>query len=817
MKTANRMDEVNCMECSPWDLVLCDVCLGEGISGVEVMIHLRRAYGLGVSIIMVSSNEETTLVEKCILEGADSYMLKPVRTEMLITARSFVLRRQRQAVAAKDLIQSPRHQLDGCTIHQTPDVKGRSSPQRDSLQHCTASLSLDALLWHSKRKALRHTTLDPEAVEAAVTSLLDTPNMSFRSHRSTASSTVAVVQSWHERMKRLNRSNCVLDLADTADNLGNCHGAEIVHTSDEVSPTASEASPAASLVTTPANEESHVAIMANQASVEVPPSPIMRRSTANGVEHVKIDDSPACVISSQDVCLGDSQDYALCRLCEGRVQRACLTAHATYCAAQHKERQDGHLAIGEVQEMQAAMTQVRRQALHSLIIKAMEEHRLVCSPLEQLYKLSERLVLIEAESLEPLARLRMLTQLMRELVFLLRTAGGGSNFEELASNLQALVALRLRCVQELIKEMDRTLIDNGSSSSPIATQQTHVCINDFTLLSQLNTGRFASVWLAKKNTTGDVFALKTQRIGAHDDHLTSSLVAIERTILFNHTSDFLLRCFFCFRSSQHIIFALEYMAAGDLSAMLFECGRLSESAVQFYMAECLAGMYYLHEHDVIHRDIKPQNVLIAKNGHVKLADFGLSTSTNRRKKCGTLPYMAPEVLEMCNDVSGAIDLWSIGVMVHELMTGQLPFSGEETAAGMLQNVTIRLKSQLSMPFGCLELSEPCTQVIQDLLVLNPSQRLGFCHKGDLLGHAFFAGVEWDELLNMRPPFVPVLKSESDDTYFEWSRNTEKLPSFTEHQPSNAELGFCKVQPYQEVFVNVKQLLQMTMECTTSVH
>jgi len=184
-----------------------------------------------------------------------------------------------------------------------------------------------------------------------------------------------------------------------------------------------------------------------------------------------------------------------------------------------------------------------------------------------------------------------------------------------------------------------------------------------------------------------VYALKAIRVDASKGPDQEASLRAERTILFKHTSEFLLRCYFSFSSAQHVFFALEYMAAGDLHQMLNDVGAFEESAACFYTAEVLMGMSYLHSKSVLHRDIKPSNVLVGASGHVKLADFGLSTSTLRRKACGTLPYIAPEILvpdyQGTSAATKAVDLWSVGVTLFEMTMGELPFDSTSTSAGQL--------------------------------------------------------------------------------------------------------------------------------------
>lgn len=172
------------------------------------------------------------------------------------------------------------------------------------------------------------------------------------------------------------------------------------------------------------------------------------------------------------------------------------------------------------------------------------------------------------------------------------------------------------------------------------------------------------VWLSQKKQTGDYFAIKAMRKKSIRELNLSQSVNVEKEILAKHHSPFLVRCYFAFRSMHHIYFALEFLPGGDLLAMLRNCGCVPEDMACFYLAEVMLGLDYLHSMKILHRDVKPSNVLIAASGHIKLADFGLSSSARRLKQCGTVPYLAPEMIrEATADLS--VDLWAAGILFFE--------------------------------------------------------------------------------------------------------------------------------------------------------
>lgn len=232
------------------------------------------------------------------------------------------------------------------------------------------------------------------------------------------------------------------------------------------------------------------------------------------------------------------------------------------------------------------------------------------------------------------------------------------------------------------------------------------------------------------------------------------------------------------------------------------------------MAEMLVGLRYLHDKGVLHRDLKPSNVLIGASGHIKLADFGLATSTSRCKACGTLPYIAPEVLTNASSAATtAVDLWSMGCVLFELAMGERPFPcpEDQLPLKMLATLmaTVREDAPESNTPGGSEpqhqharppaphdhLSAATTDLVERLLAIDPAVRLGAACFGELQSHRFFDGVKWDALLEVMPPFVPHLKGSADDGYFPtFNAFGEKMlgrpPSFNldSNRSSNIVLG-----------------------------
>jgi len=232
-------------------------------------------------------------------------------------------------------------------------------------------------------------------------------------------------------------------------------------------------------------------------------------------------------------------------------------------------------------------------------------------------------------------------------------------------------------------------------------------------------------------------------------------------------------------------------------------GRLEEDEATLYIAEMIVAIHSLHNLGYIHRDLKPDNFLIDAAGHVKLADFGLSKeglshftedspgfrNINKTTKLDPKPgpgfysvvgsphYMAPEIIKLAPDGYGKeVDWWSLGCLIFEMVTGNPPFEGT-TPQEVFDNITswqIKLPKILS-DFR-QHLSEEFILLISGFLC-EPEKRFGN-DLNTLKKHAFFKTVDWDNLRNMRPLFVPQLDHKFDVSYFE---NNLHSPSSTVNQ------------------------------------
>ncbi|NWZ24657.1 CTRO kinase, partial [Asarcornis scutulata] len=312
---------------------------------------------------------------------------------------------------------------------------------------------------------------------------------------------------------------------------------------------------------------------------------------------------------------------------------------------------------------------------------------------------------------------------------------------------------------------------------------------DFEVKSVVGCGHFADVKVVREKATGDVYAMKVMSKESLLAQEHVSFFEEERSILSQSTSPWIPQLQYAFQDKKNLYLVMEYQPGGDLLSLLnrYE-DHLDEAMVQFYLAELVLAIHSVHQMGYVHRDIKPENVLIDRIGHIKLVDFGsaakmtINKTVNAKLPVGTPDYMAPEMLTGLNGDGKAsygpeCDWWSLGVIAYEMIYGRSPFT-EGTSAKTFNNI-MNFQRFLKFPED-VKVSGEFLDLIQSLLC-GQKERLGY---EGLCCHPFFAKIDWNNIRNSPPPFVPTLKSDDDTSNFdEPEKNSRVLSSARQLNPA----------------------------------
>ena len=312
------------------------------------------------------------------------------------------------------------------------------------------------------------------------------------------------------------------------------------------------------------------------------------------------------------------------------------------------------------------------------------------------------------------------------------------------------------------KEIKNSAKGGASSSASDAL----VTLADFELLKVIGRGTYGKVMQVRRKDTGEVYAmkvLKKEAVFARNDPKDLQHTIAERNVLaLVNTAEhpFLLGLRFAFHTPAKLYYVLNFCNGGDLYYLLSRCKKFKEGQARFYAGEIFCALQHLHGLGVIYRDLKPENVLLDSDGHVKLTDFGLSKeSATADTFCGTPVYLAPEIW-LRKTYGYEVDWWSLGCVLFEMVAGLPPFWGD-TIKDVYKRV---LHTQPKFP----TMSPECQNCIERLLAREPKQRLGSHQNGaDIAAHEFFAGLSWPDLLakQIRPPFKSKSASQEDTQNF----------------------------------------------------
>lgn len=238
----------------------------------------------------------------------------------------------------------------------------------------------------------------------------------------------------------------------------------------------------------------------------------------------------------------------------------------------------------------------------------------------------------------------------------------------------------------------------------------------------------------------------------------------EREILDRVRHPFLVELYATYQDSLNVYMLLSYIPGGELFSHLRRAGRFSADVTRFYLASIILAIEYLHSHNIIYRDLKPENLLLDRTGYLRIADFGFAKVVEDRTftLCGTPEYLAPEIV-LSQGHGKAVDWWALGILAFEMIAGYPPFF-DDHPLGIYEKI---LKNEVFFPG---HIDPYAKSLIRGLLTADRSKRLGNLRGGakDVMSHAWFTGVDWGSLerKEIGAPIVPRVVSMSDSQNFQ---------------------------------------------------
>lgn len=352
-------------------------------------------------------------------------------------------------------------------------------------------------------------------------------------------------------------------------------------------------------------------------------------------------------------------------------------------------------------------------------------------------------------------------------------------------------------------ELKKQFVDDAATG--LSTQRQRLTVHDFETVSIIGRGAFGEVKVVRKKNTGEVYAMKYMR---KDDMIKKNQVQhirAERDLLAAADNQWLVKLHYSFQDEVYLYLVMEYMPGGDLMTVLMKYDILKEDQTRFFIAETAMAVKSVHDMNYVHRDLKPDNVLITRDGHVKLSDFGLckafgspltpyleqyaSVSKDERKApmssagrthpghrdrkkaystVGTPDYIAPEVFSQ-RGYGQECDWWSLGVILYECLCGYPPFYSDDPMSTCRKIVNWR--KTLEFPKDV-----PISAAAKDLIkrmVCDVKDRLTF---DDIVKHPFFKKIDWDNLHKTKAPIIPHVEHETDVSHFDNFEESHVRPS-----------------------------------------
>ncbi|KAI2639684.1 Pkinase-domain-containing protein [Hypomontagnella submonticulosa] len=299
-------------------------------------------------------------------------------------------------------------------------------------------------------------------------------------------------------------------------------------------------------------------------------------------------------------------------------------------------------------------------------------------------------------------------------------------------------------------------------------------LTDFDLLRTLGTGSFGRVHLVQSKHNQRFYAIKVLKKAQVVKMKQVEHTNDERRMLGEVKHPFLITLWGTFQDPRNLYMVMDFVEGGELFSLLRKSGRFPNPVAKFYAAEVTLALEYLHSRNIIYRDLKPENLLLDRHGHLKITDFGFAKRVPDKTwtLCGTPDYLAPEVVSN-KGYNKSVDWWSLGILIYEMLCGYTPFWDSGSPMKIYENI---LRGKVKYP---AYVHPDAQNLLERLITPDLTKRLGNLYGGsqDVKNHPWFSEVTWDRLSrkDIDAPYTPPVKAGAGDAsqFDRYPEETEK--------------------------------------------
>ncbi|XP_052848845.1 cAMP-dependent protein kinase catalytic subunit 3 isoform X1 [Drosophila gunungcola] len=315
-------------------------------------------------------------------------------------------------------------------------------------------------------------------------------------------------------------------------------------------------------------------------------------------------------------------------------------------------------------------------------------------------------------------------------------------------------------------ETDDEEDDDESEESSVQTAKgvRKYHLDDYQIIKTVGTGTFGRVCLCRDRISEKYCAMKILAMTEVIRLKQIEHVKNERNILREIRHPFVISLEWSTKDDSNLYMIFDYVCGGELFTYLRNAGKFTSQTSNFYAAEIVSALEYLHSLQIVYRDLKPENLLINRDGHLKITDFGFAKKLRDRTwtLCGTPEYIAPEIIQSKGH-NKAVDWWALGVLIYEMLVGYPPFYDEQPFGIYEKILSGKIEWERHM--------DPIAKdLIKKLLVNDRTKRLGNMKNGadDVKRHRWFKHLNWNDVYSkkLKPPILPEVHHDGDTKNFD---------------------------------------------------